>query len=264
MKKIILFVVLGITLSAGSAYALGNSLGTGANLAQREARVASRAAIITQTQDNISQDLKNRAQAEISRRLTFLNKLITKLNGIKKISSAEKADLQSQIQTQIDGLNALQTKINGDTDNTTLRADVKSIISDYYIFLFFRVKVNLLAATDSTSTTLGNLNQIYTKLQTRINQAQTDGNDVVSLNAFLSDMNAKLTDANTQVTAAQIELTSLAAQGYPGNKSTLEDARTKLKAVVTDLKAAYKDALQIRQGLKGLKVTNPAASSSAH
>jgi len=53
--------------------------------------------------------------------LSYLNQLITNLNGIKKLSSVEKASLQSQIQTQIDGLNALQTKINGDTDNTTLR-----------------------------------------------------------------------------------------------------------------------------------------------
>jgi hypothetical protein len=56
----------------------------------------------------------------------------------------------------------------------------------------------------------------------------------------------------------------LTAQGYPGNKSVLEDARTKIKAVVIDLKAAYKDALQIRQELKGLKVTTPEASESAH
>ena len=258
MKKAILISVLGLILTTVPAYALGNTLQV------REARVASRAAVITQVQGNISQDLRNRAQTEITRRLNFLNDLITKLNSIKKISSAEKTDLQSQIQTQIDGLNALQTKINADTDNVTLKADVKSIVSDYYIYLFFRVKVNLLVARDRTSVTFDNLSQIYTKLQIRISQAQADGNDVTNLNTSLSDMNAKLTDANTQINAAQTELTPLAVSGYPANKTTLEDARTKVKAAVTDLKAVYKDVLQIMQDLKGMKVKNPGASESAH
>lgn len=251
-------------LSTGTVYALDSSLSTGTNLVQRENRVASREAMITQTQANITQNLQQRAQTEITRRLSFLNELITKINGLKKLSSAEKTDLQGQIQTQIDSLNALEAKIKADTDNTTLRADVKSIVGNYYIFLFFRVQVNLLVAADKASTTTDSLNLIYTKLQTRINQAQADGNDVTTLNTTLSDMNAKLTDANTQITAAQTELTPLTAQGYPGNKATLSDARLKLKTAVTDLKAAYQDALQIRDGLKGLKTSNPPASSSAH
>ena len=128
MKKIILIVFLGIMLATGTAYALNTPLETGANPAQREAGLASRAAVITQTQANISQDLKQRAEKEITRRINFLNELIAQLNDIKKISSAEKADLQTQIQAQIDDLNTLQTKINSDTDNVTLKTDVKSIV----------------------------------------------------------------------------------------------------------------------------------------
>ena len=278
MKKIFLMIVLGLIFSTNSVYAVDtNSLQPRAtNLVQKEVKVASRAAAITQFQASISQDLQKRAQTEITRRLDFLNDLVTRLNdffGVKQGvliravingSSAEKAGLQSQIQTQIDGLNALQAKISGDTDNVILRADVKSIISNYYIFMFFRVKVNLLVAADKASATTDNLNLIYTKLQTRVSQAKTDGNDVTSLNAGFSDMNAKLTDANTQITAAQTVLTPLSAQGYPGNKTALAGARTKIETAVTDLKAAYEDALQIRNGLKGLKIVTPQASSSAH
>ena len=257
-------IILGLVLSTSTAYAVGTLIQKREPvLVQKEDRVASRAAVKTQIQANTSQDLKNRAKTEITRRVNFLNELITKLNSIKKISSAEKADLQSQIQAQIDSLNALQTKINADTDNVTLKADVKSIVDDYYIFLFFRVKVNLLIAADKTFAINDSLSQIYTKLQERINQAQTAGSDVTSLNVILSDMNSKLTDANTQITAAQTELTPLAAQGYPGNKSTLTDARSKIKNADDDLKAAYKDALQIRNDLGGIKIKNPEASKSA-
>jgi hypothetical protein len=264
MKKIIFIVLLAVILSANSSYAVGNLAQTReVNLAQREVKIASRAAVVTQMQANISIDLRNRTQTEITRRVNFLNDLIAKLTGIKKISSAEKADLKSQIQAQIDALNALQTKINTDTDNVTLKADVKSIVNDYYIFLFFRVKVNLLIAADKTSTTTDNLNQIYTKLQTRINQFQATDNDVTALNGLLSDMKTKLADAGTQTAAAQTTLVSLNAQGYPGNKSKLDDARATIKTAVADLKTAYKDALQIRQGLGNSKVKNPEASQSA-
>lgn len=265
MKKVFLLTILGLVFSTSSIYAVGSlTQAREAGLTQKADLSASRAAMKTQIQTNISQDLKQRAEKEISRRINFLNELIKQLNNIKKISSAQKADLQSQIQAQIDGLNALQIKINGDTDNVTLKADVKSIVSDYYIFLFFRVRVNLLIAADKTATISDNMSQIYTKLQTRINQAKANGDDVTNLNALLLDINTKITDANTQITAAQTELTALTAQGYPGNKTILSDARVKIKAAASDLKAAYKDAILIRNDLKGLKIKNPEASSSAH
>jgi hypothetical protein len=259
MKKIILITFLVLIFSAGSVYAANGSL-----LQVKEARVASRAAVISQTQANISVDLRNRAEKEISRRLDFLNQLITKISGIKKLSAAEKTSLQTQIQTQIDRLTALQTKINADTDNTTLKTDVKSIISNYYIFLFFRVQVNLLIAADRVSTTAVNFSQIYNKLQTRISQAQAAGDDVTQLNILLVDMNTKINDTNTQVSAAQTEIIPLTAVGYPGNKTTLQDAKTKIQTAVQDLKTAYQDAVSIRQNLKGLGIKNPGASESAH
>jgi hypothetical protein len=267
MKKIILITVFGLMLSASSVYAAIDANSTQSkiiNLNLKEAVVASRTATKEQIQSTISQDLKQRAQTEISRRLEFLNQLIAKINDIKKLSSAEKTSLQSQIQTQIDGLNALRVKINADTDNTTLKADVKSIISDYYIFLFFRAQVNLLVTADKSATIADNLGSIYIKLQTRINQAQTVGSNVIDLSAMLSDMNTQLTVAQTQITAVQAELTPLTAQGYPGNKFTLVDARAKLILVNQELKAVYQDAIKIRQVLPGEKIKNPEASTSAH
>lgn len=258
MRKVFLISILGLILTASPAYAALRS-----NITTRTTNLASRAAMITQKQEQVSQNLRQRAQTEITRRINFLNQEIALINAMRKLSATDKSNLQAQIQMQIDGLNSLQTKINSDTDNATLRTDVNSIISNYYIFLFFRVQVNLLAASDRMSTTTDELTAIYTKLQTRINQTQAAGNDVSSVNALLSDMNAKLADAATQYQAAQAKLTPLTATGYPGNKITLEDARTMIKTGLTDIKTAYQDALQIRQQLQGFKNTNPQSSPSA-
>lgn len=272
MKKILLIIFVVIfgfltvkqVFAADNVFRVGllNSASKTGELTQVGTRLASKAAAITQRQENVSQDLKQRAQTEINRRINFLNQLLTRLSDIKKLSSAEKADLQSQIQTQVDGLNTLLVKINADTDNTTLEADVKSIVNNYYIFLFFRVKVNLLIAADRLSTITDNLDTIYAKLQTRIDQAQTQGTDVTSLNSLLSDMNSKISDAKTLYSAAETELTSLTAQGYPGNKSTLSDARTKLQTVRDDSYTAYQDAIKIRQSLGGMGLKNPEATAS--
>lgn len=220
--------------------------------------------IKTSVESNLIANLKQRAQTEITRRINFLNDLITKLAVIKKLSDSDKASLQNQIQTQIDGLNTLQTKINSDTDITTLRTDVKSIVNGYYIFAFFRVKISLLVAAERFSTTVDSLSALEAKLKTRVDQASANGQDVTSLNTLLADMSTKINDAKTQYSNIETDLATLTAQGFPGNKSVLLSERTKLKTAYADLRAAYQDAIKIRKGLGNLgdKVNNSSSSAS--
>jgi hypothetical protein len=249
MKKISLLLTLFLLLtSTGASYAEGFF-----QTARTGSEAASGLAIKGQNDADRVTDLKQRAKKEITRRINFLNELLKKIDKIKKLSDSDKQTLKNQIQTQIDGLNALQTKIDADTDLTTLRADVKSIINGYYIFAFFRVKIELLVAADRMSATTDNLNIIYTKLQTRINEAQTKGKDVTKLNVLLSDMLTKINDAKTQYSAVESELNVLTAQGFPGNKSSLLDARAKIKLGGQDLRAVHQDAVKIRQGLEDIK-----------
>ncbi len=203
----------------------------------------------TESQANTIANLKERATTEITRRLKFLNELLTKLDKIKKISTTDKLALKTQIQTQIDGLTALQTKTNADTDLVTLKTDVKSIIGDYHIFAFFRVKIELLVASERMFTATDNLNSIYTKLKTRVADAKTQGKDVSVLESELSEMLLKINDAKIQYQAVETELSSLTAQGYPGNKVTLQDARAKIKLGAQDLRSAHQLIEKIRQEL---------------
>ncbi len=214
---------------------------------------ASESALRVQAEANATENLRQRAVTEITRRINFLTELSKKIDALKKLSSAQKEDLKTQIQTQINGLNELQAKINSDTDLATLKTDVKSIINGYYIFAFFRVKISLLVAANRMTTTIDTLNTVYTKLLTRINEEQAKGTDVTALNVLLSDMLTKINSAKTQYDAAQTELNSLTAQGFPGNKSSLLNARAKLMQGGKDLRAAYQDAVKIRQGLGDIK-----------
>ncbi len=249
MKKISL-IILTILLLSQSGFAFAEFPATGAQTRTNLSTTsAARETIKTENQANLTANLRERAQREITRRITFLNELSAKLDKIKKLTASDKQILKTQIQSQIDGLNSLQAKINADTDLATLRTDVKSIINGYYIFAFFRVKIELLVAADRLSTASDNLNMIYTKLQTRISEAKSKGKDTVLLESELSDMLLKIKDAKNQYQAAETELSSLTPQGFPGNKSILLDARAKIKLGAQDLRNAYQDIAKIRQRL---------------
>lgn len=249
MKKIFLSILILLLLSQVSlSYAQTPREGflntkTASNSSAREA-------IKLENQETQMTNLQNRAKTEITRRLDFLNVLLTKLDTIKKLSASDKAALKAQIQAQIDSLTALQAKINADTDLTTLRADVKSIINGYYIFAFFRVKIELLVAADRLSATTDNLDMIYAKLSKRVADDKSQGKDTTLLETELSQMFAKINDAKTQYQTAETELNKLTAQGFPGNKSVLLSSRSEIKLGASDLRGAFELANKIRLGLK--------------
>jgi len=249
MKKILITLLLFLTLVTPS-YALTERVGT--LTTQRENLGSSSAArqnLKVQTDEAKIANLKERAKTEITRRENFLNDLSAKISNIKKISDADKTTLKTQLQQQIDGLTTLLAKIDSDTDLVTLKEDVKSIVNGYYIFAFFRVKINLLIAAERLSLTTENLSVVYNKLAARIAEQKGQGKDVVSIETLLADMLAKSNDAKIQYQAVETELSALVAQGFPGNKSTLMDARSKIKLGSQDLKTAFIDATKIRQGL---------------
>lgn len=207
-------------------------------------------------QDAVITRLKTRADNEITRRVDALNRLIDRLNGIKRLTSTQKTDLTSQVQDQINALNTLKAKVDADTDLAVLRTDVQSIIKSYRIFALFIPKTYIIAHADRLLDVVDILVGIQGKLQTRIDTAKTAGNDVTSMQNLITDMTTKLTDAKTQATNAINAVLPLTPDGYPGNKTILQSARTMLVTARQDIQAAHKDEQQIRQDLvkMGVKV----------
>ena len=219
------------------------------------------------TQAERTSSLKKRAGQEIDRRTKSLNDLVKRINSVKKLTGDQKSSFSSQIQTEINNLDALlRTKINGDTDFETLKADVKSIVDSYRVYLLFMPKIHILAASDVLLETADKFSALADKLKTRLDQAQSAGKDVSALQTALVDMRAKIQDAKTQAQNAAAAVTPLTAEGYPGNKATLQSARAMLETARKDLKAARVDVTIIRTGLNSLvrkKLTSsPTATST--
>jgi hypothetical protein len=208
---------------------------------------ASKAGILSGARMTI---IKTRADSQIEMRLASLNSAMTKIGEVKRLSVDQKTTFSNEIGEDINALNTLKAKIDADTDPAILKTDATAIYSDFRVYAVFLPQIHEIISTDIIQVTATNLTTIAEKLQTRIQEMQTNGKSVADLQGFLTDMQAKIADAQTQGTAAFNEIISLTPTSYPGSTSILKDARTKIKASTSDLKAALVNAKLIRAGLK--------------
>lgn len=202
------------------------------------------------------ESLKTRGNQEIDRRVTLLNQLTSKIDGLKKLTADQKSQFSSEIKQNIDDLTALKTKINADTDLDTLKADVKLIVDSYRVYAIFMPKIHLLAGAAVATEIATNLTALADKLDVRIKSAAASGTDATIMNAELSDMRAKITSAISDIKSAEDAALSAVPSGYPENRSTLQASRTSLKSATTNLLAAKLDASKIIRALKPKKTNS--------
>jgi DNA repair exonuclease SbcCD ATPase subunit len=198
-------------------------------------------------------NLKLRASNEIDRRINSLNQLLDRVNALKRLTADQKSGFVNELQSQISTLGSLKTKINADTDMTTLRTDVQSVITAYRIYALFIPQMHILSADDILTTTSSEFAAFAGKLQTRIDQMKSEGMDTSALQALMTDIQKKLADANTQLQNVVTTVVGLTPSGYPGNKSSLQSARSMLQTAHTDLETARADALKIMADILAMK-----------
>lgn len=201
--------------------------------------------------------LKAKAEKEINRRIESLSKLISRIGEMKKLTTAQKTALTSQVQAEITSLTNLLAKIKADTDLATLRADIKSIVDSYRIYALFMPKIQILGAADKVLNTADQMSSQAARLEAKINEKQTAGQNVTDLQTLLVDMKTKIIDAETQAQSAIDIVTPLTPAGYPDNKSSLQSARAMINTAHKNLKTAHQDARQIIVGLMKLGKLSP-------
>lgn len=201
--------------------------------------------------------LEEKADREISRRLTSLEKLITKINESKKLSAESKTALIADVQAEIENLETLQTEIEADTTIEDLRTDVKAIKDSHRVYALYIPKMHIVINADRSLETAGKLTTLAGKLETSIDTARASGKDVSALDSALKEMKTSITEAEKQAKTAQDAVLGLKAADFPGNKTSLQAGRTAVRAAHQALKTARLHSRTIINGLK------PAASPSA-
>ncbi len=208
-----------------------------------------------------------RADTEITRRITNLHQASIRISATKNISAEQKTSIAASISTEIANLTALKTKIDADTDAAALKTDVQSITDNYRVYALVLPQNHIVAATDRITTIVAQMQQLGTKLNTRITEAQAAGKNVTAAQATYTDMLAKVADASTQSQAALTETQGLKpdngdAAVKTSNDAAIKDAVTKIKAATADLKAARTDLKFILAAIKGVGASAKGVATS--
>ncbi len=217
--------------------------------------------IKSSSDDNAQMQTKSRerALAEIDRRIVSLNKLEARVNDMDRVSASTKASIKATVAAQITYLTDLRAKIVADTDEATLKADIASITKAYRIYMLIIPQGAVLSAADRIHTTATIMSEFGTKLETRIADAKAAGKDVSALESAYTDYKAKLADAHVQADAAVKLTADLKPDNgdqatIDANKKAMTDARAKIDAGRDDLQTARKDADTIVKGLKTFNI----------
>lgn len=208
-------------------------------------------------QEKISGTLQNRAEKEITRRITSLQSKLERIDSMEKLTDEQKAALKTQVQNEITTLQALLEKIKGSSDVQTLKTEVQSIVKEHRVYSMVMPKLTLLAAANRLNNTADQMGSLSAKLQIRIDEAKAAGKDVSAAETNLADMNEKIADAKKQAESAITAVSALTPTEYPENKTTLMNARKMIQTGYQNLVAARKDVNAIRKSLRSEKETVP-------
>lgn len=207
---------------------------------------------LTATQQTHLQNIINKGDTEIDRRLTNLNTLTGKVNAAAKLTASDKTALTNEVGATISGLTSLKAQLDGETTLTAAITDAQDIYTEYRVYAVVNPKVSLIKVADDQQAVQAKLTTLSQKLQTRITAEQQAGKDVSALQSDLSDMDAKISAA--QATSSNIESTVISVEpsDYNSNHAVLSGDNTQLQTAHTDDAAATTDAKNIVTALKGM------------
>ena len=203
------------------------------------------------TQTRIA-NIISKGDQEISRRLTTLGTLTSKINSATKLSASDKATLSAEVSSEVSGLTALKSKLDAETTLDGAKADAQSIYTDYRVYALIVPKVELVRVADDQQVAESKLTDLAAKLQTRITTAKNNGKDVTALQTQLNDMTAKTQAAQAISTSIESKVINLQPSDYNSDHALLSGDRDQLKTAHQDNQAAYADAKNIVAGLKAL------------
>jgi hypothetical protein len=188
--------------------------------------------------------VKTRVTAAIDRRLTTLDSLTSRTSQAGGVTDADRQTLLSQLSAEKNGLTGLKAHVASDTDCPTLRADAKSVVETYRVYLVMAPKVHLVIVADSITkiTNSDKVADAEAKLQAGIDKKKNEGKDMTQAQADLNDMKAKIASARAAVASVSSSVINLQPTDYPGSRPTIVAGRDSVRAGRADLRSARADA----------------------
>jgi hypothetical protein len=207
---------------------------------------------LTTAQQQDLQNIINKGNQEITRRLDTLETLSSKISAATKITASDKSYLTAEVSTEATGLTSLKTQLDADTTLATARTDAQSIITEYRVYALVVPKVWLVKTADDQQLTESQLTTLAQKIQTKITADQTAGKAVTSLQTELNDMTTQIANALKISSTIETNVLPLQPSDYDNDHTILSGDAAQLNTAHGDNVAAYTDAKNIIASLKTL------------
>ena len=188
--------------------------------------------------------------AEIDRRVVALDARQQALVSATHLSDADRAALDSNIDTTRSGLRTLRAQIEAETDAAALKSECESIWTGYRVFALVLPRTRLVTVADNEVFAGGRLDAATVKLQDAIDKAKAAGKDVSKAQSDLDGMKAKTASAKASAAGVPASVLPLTPADWNADHDVLKPARDTLKAARDDLKAAGQLAHQVVADLK--------------
>jgi hypothetical protein len=198
--------------------------------------------------------LKASVLHRIDLRLATLRRLDQRVERCRHLTDAHQTTLAGLVDAATGGLTSLRTKVQGETAVDALRADAKSMVDDYRVFILRAPQVHGTCTADNETAAVAKLREVYTKLSAGVAKAKQDGANTATAEQNLASMDQQL-DAAESAVAGQAEKLLAIQPGPDGDsiRAQVKAIRQQLKTALQDLRHAIGDAKKVRDFLKSVK-----------
>lgn len=188
-------------------------------------------------------DLQHGANVRIQARLDILNRLQSRVEGDKKLSSGQQSALVAEVQSAVSGLTSLKSKIDSDTTATQALQDIKQI-GTYKAYEVIAPQVREEASIDNLQALSAQLSAKVPQWQTDINNLQSQGKNVSQLQSQLNDISSRLNTVNGLLANDASEVAAV--------NTSSTNASTTFKQVRTDLSTVHSNVQAMRTDLRSM------------
>ncbi|MES2209987.1 MAG: hypothetical protein V4515_07345 [Chloroflexota bacterium] len=198
-------------------------------------------------------NLKTVGFCEIDRRLATIERLGKAVDESRALTDDHAAALNRILDDSAAGLRTLRAKIAADTTVEELRADIRSIFTEFRIYALVTRQVWLVRGADTVDMAGARLETASDRLEAMIAQAEANGKDVTEANAHLAAMQTAIADALAAVDGVADDILPLTPADWNAGTAglVLRSAHEAITSARADLRTATAEARKVIASLAG-------------
>lgn len=178
---------------------------------------------------------------EVDRRLATIDRLGNAVDKARALTDEHATTLTGILDGSATGLRVLRAQIEADTTLPALHEDIRSVYTDFRIYVLVTRQVWLVIGADAADAAGAALDATAADLQVLIDRAEAAGEDVTEANAHLAAMMAAIDAAQAGVAGLADEVLPLTPADW--NAGTAGPILREARQAIVDARASMRTAM---------------------